>query len=400
MAGMTRPDSLQMDPLEPIDPCLDPCCAREVEDRKKANVIKDKLAAVDPSTAPLRERENVFADMSFCGDCSVPTGCGVAGCGVEHAGDYAALQRLREEAHGAGGNGGLGGDGSAGGVDFSEGDGFSDGRKGFGGGGGGGALDRGPASDEEEDEEDSDAELDAMMDELALGEDEELARIQAEAMAAMQEQAAHVLAAQSCGFGVHRSVYSSAAAIALTEEMPRLVCHVCDDRSRLCARVDLHLERVAAAHPGTGFIRVYATPDKPIGRELLDRLGLSARAAARQTAPALVALVDGRVVATADSLCQFGSDDALASEALDMWLQHTGTLSADLPSREWLKANAGKKRGRGGLGLAGRLGLATADDEGEDEVDYYDCGLEGCQKAFAHEHVSGRPDGAMGIGAM
>ena len=54
---------------------------------------------------------------------------------MEHAGDYAALQQLREEAYGAGGNGGLGGDGSAGGVDFAEADGFSDGRKGFGGGG-------------------------------------------------------------------------------------------------------------------------------------------------------------------------------------------------------------------------------------------------------------------------
>lgn len=120
----------------------DPCCAKEVQDRRKALSLRRRLENVDRSTARIKAREMAWrkgaAHLCPCADPS----CGPFG-------DYPLLAALRGPEQEVAADDGEGG-GSAGG--FVEGVGGEDIRERRGG-------------DSSAEEDDSDAELEAMLNE-------------------------------------------------------------------------------------------------------------------------------------------------------------------------------------------------------------------------------------------
>jgi hypothetical protein len=76
---------------EPIDPCLDPCCAREVQDRRKADKIRARLSAIDRTR--LAEERRARAVGAVDGSAASET--------LDSVADYEALAMLRLEGRSA-----------------------------------------------------------------------------------------------------------------------------------------------------------------------------------------------------------------------------------------------------------------------------------------------------------
>ena len=233
--------------------------------------------------------------------------------------------------------------------------------------------DHGTAGSREEDWSGSDdeEELDLMMDGFDdAAADPELQRIQARQAEDLAEAQGRLSIAQRHGFGVHRRLaHDPRSAAAVLRDAPRLICHFTDDTAMLCARIDLHLERTAPRYPGTRFVWIPARD--PSAEALAPGFGL------RPAAWGLVAMRDGAVVASAEARDQFSRTDMLDSDALDEWLSLSGALWSDLPSLEYLAAASR------GMSMDPAEGLGLPEEE---EEDYYDCGRDGCKKAFFHEH--------------
>jgi len=360
--------------ISSFDQCLDPCCAKEVTDRRKAMVLKKKLDSVDRSTARLRGKDAIWGNSSYC-TCNDPR-CAPA--------DYPLLAALRgcaldEDEEGADldesdAGSGLGMSSGGFGVVVTGGVGFAGSVVLTGGG------DEEGKEEEEDDDDDSDAELDAMMADGALAE------VAAERFAAMEQQALLVTEAVQRGFGVHRALpHDDAAAVAYLSSCCRAIVHICDERSGASARCDLYLETaVAPRYPGTAFVRV--SPKLSATSELSRFLECKGEGA-------LVALRDGKVVARCENIAmQFGgvsssssstsssiSSTFLATDALEEWLKRTGVLEVTPQPHEW-----------GGYSTASidKLREQQRQQEEGDEEEMFDCGQAGCRKTFAHNHFA------------
>ena len=80
-------------------------------------------------------------------------------------------------------------------------------------------------------------------------------------------------------------------------------------------------------------------------------------------------------MAYTEGLAQFGEGDRVEPGAVQRWLEASGTLEFDPPSLDALRHSGGS---------------AGHDDAGDEETDgeggWYECGLQGCRKSFAHDH--------------
>jgi hypothetical protein len=209
--------------------------------------------------------------------------------------------------------------------------------------------------------ENSDAELEAMLD--GMDSDPELERIESERRAEMERAKEHLHVARLCGFGVHRLVQNELEAISIVSEGSRVVCHVCDPNSTLSAHVDFFLETEAIHYPGTQFIRVHPAMNGPLMQLLhISQLGNTA------------AFTDGSLVQCLRNLGNFGSEEQFSPGSLRTFLDRTHVLVKAMPQRAILDA---------------RASYFTSQPEaaGDDEEDFFDCGVDGCMKKFPHEHV-------------
>merc|ERR1712154_624141 len=86
--------------------------------------------------------------------------------------------------------------------------------------------------------------------------------------------------------------------------------------------------------------------------------------------PCLLAVKQGEIVAFAPLRAfAHGKPVAVDERALQDWLDRAGVLSRDPPP---LNAHPEKKE---------------EEDVTEQEAEYYDCGVSGCEKTFHHAHV-------------
>lgn len=155
-----------------------------------------------------------------------------------------------------------------------------------------------------------------------------------------------------------------------------VICHLYEPFSPTCASIDLALEALAPRYPGTRCCRL---PLKKAG-ELETRLRLPTGVPAL-----LVVIVDGCVVDSCGDFRRFGTESMVHEDALEQWLNYGHALIREPPSlaraREYVRKSA--KAVNGLL----RRGDGKGELDDEDEEEYYECGLEGCRKTFAHDHI-------------
>lgn len=85
-------------------------------------------------------------------------------------------------------------------------------------------------------------------------------------------------------------------------------------------------------------------------------------------------------------MSQFGdSAEGVDPGAVDKWLGASGTLEFDPPRLDAFEGGDSSSR-RFGLGSGGGDGEGHVDGEEGEGAARYDCGLDGCKKAFAHNH--------------
>jgi hypothetical protein len=184
----------------------------------------------------------------------------------------------------------------------------------------------------------------------------------------------------------------------------RCVVHLYDPQSLASASLDLFLEReLAPRMRGTLFVRsegraalrlhldrllrLLGSPDglrdsADGGRSLSDLVERfrNNSSGPRSALPALLALREGRVVSAAagyDAQWVDPSTGAVVEEEVVRWLDRSGALDADPPRPDELCQLRPEK-------------LALLDIEGVpagDEASFYECGLDGCRKPYAHQHV-------------
>ena len=195
----------------------DPCCAKEVQDRRKSRALKEQLLSVDRSTVKIKMMASSWGGLSLalCCPCEDPRCLEVS--------DYPLLASLRRRG------------GDNGGRSIPQGGNDQPIDQGSGAGGGGdddGAAfvstcvsSQGRAGDEHSDsksDSDSDSELDAMLDDFES--DGELQLLAAERMQGAQQAVALADSAKSHGFGMHRPLdHDDSLAVAALRRLPRAV---------------------------------------------------------------------------------------------------------------------------------------------------------------------------------
>ena len=221
-------------------------------------------------------------------------------------------------------------------------------------------------------------------------------------------------AARRHGYGVHRQMSPSRAFAAVgyrTESAARRppprgsVLHLYDPHSSLSASMDLCLEDVAYRHPGTKFVRGHGVDSLPHADGGGGGYNDGWR---RANLPMLLALRDGEVVCWSSGLRDFRSGDDVGSGVIwyevERWLDRAGVLSSDVPPPETLcgirpeeEALLDNMRKLNRTTFGGRPGGGELDDDDMRERNRYDCGVDGCDKSFYHEHVGVRTDAQDGL---
>ena len=107
--------------------------------------------------------------------------------------------------------------------------------------------------------------------------------------------------------------------------------------------------------------------------------------------PCLIAIRDGVVVNVCPNLREFShsrdGEGEIESHAVERWLNQTGVLISRAPPVESLcYVRPEEDALMSYLGASTNISSRKGANE-KAEIDYYCCGLEGCQKTFYHEHV-------------
>ena len=272
---------------------------------------------------------------------------------------------------------------------------------------------RNGTTNEQTDGSDSgDSEFDYLLDEDIPSSSEY--DMQAQRRAELESMAHHYEVIRFHGYGVHRQmhpkrVFASAGYGSSTDRdrvtVKGSVVHLYDAYSPLSVSLDLCLEDMASRYPGTKFLRglgvmslLFAEGD---GGDQKWKKG---------DLPMVVALKEGRVVAFSSGLRDFynaGGDqhnERVEPRAVEQWLEHAGVLfdtppQMDAvcrirPEEEMLLENLMKLNMQGGLINAEAPTRSRVEDMEEQR---YDCGVNGCNKSFFHEHVGVKNEAQDGL---
>ncbi|CAM9598445.1 unnamed protein product, partial [Phaeothamnion confervicola] len=164
-----------------------------------------------------------------------------------------------------------------------------------------------------------------------------------------------------------------------------LVCHFYDPDWEAGAQLDLLLERLAAEFRGTRFVRCRAQRDTPLAVRYRVQGG-----------GVLLCFRGGSVAATVDATVEFTKGDALEAAAAEQWLRRAGVLVTSPPPLDVLE-----KRCRGTVSCClertvsgwGEPGGGDNSSSEDDAGNFYECGLAGCRRRFAHDHVGSAAGG-------
>lgn len=344
---------------DPIDPTLDSCCQREIEENRQWNAIQATLKRHDRIARRERMRRNAvplltcdnsggFATVDVC-RCMFDPG--------QDGGEYEALRNLRLLSH----------DQSETTPEVEE-----PSRR--------TVL---PATREEEDSSEDDSEdYDYLLDDNELPgakEFEEQRREELEEALLYREFLFHH------GYGTVRQMHPlrvlRAAGLSNTDSSTNamggsaaVVLHLFDPTSDMSASLDLVLERILSpTYQGTMFLRsagrpvLSSHPYSPISKVLSE-----------DDIPALIAIKDGCVIATCPNLRGLGYAQ-VDSHQVTYWLDRANVLIRDPPSEDVVCRIPPDVDALLASGILGK----------KEEVPqhYFNCGLPGCQKSFYHEHV-------------
>ena len=348
--GSIRPN-LDQSNLPALDPTLASCCAREIESNRKATQIDSVLQRYDRVAAAERAKklERFTLDFSFgkgCRCCYDPNSDG---------GEYEALQRLREEQ----------------GVDHND-------------------IIQAPVEssvNENEDKdnfremgsESSDDEFDYLLDEPLPGGDEDR-RLQE-----LEEAALYNASLDHHGFGVHRQMHPmrvlrAAAMRNSSGNFSPAVVHLFDANSRQCAQLDLILEGLGKKFRGTRFLRAEGRATILMDTVSSKHLKLQVE----DDVPSLLAFMDGNLRVPPQPISSFGDrrnkggyDENIIAEVVEQWLSYAGVLRSNAPPMHELCRLKPEEEVF--------LDLIANDDSESKEA--FICGVPGCSKSFAHEHI-------------
>jgi len=398
--NVTRPD------YSDIDPTLDACCRREAENNRKQSAVVSALQRHDRVALAERRRRHVLGGLSWgdgCRCCYDPNSDG---------GEYGALSDLRARLWA-----------EENGVDNEEEDGANEHDKNdnedhrrngrissepaFGSGRGKSAT-----SDPVHDDSDSDdSEFDYLLDEDVPGERGEqsaLAAIEEVRRAELEMTIMEREAALQHGYGAHRQMHPGrvlrAAGLGMTTPgkggavAPAVVLHLYDPQSEMSAHLDMFLEShaMAGTYRGTKFLRgsgrAALLMDTELAQHVLPRLRPEA------DMPALIAIKDGAVVAHCPALENLGSksDGTIEPRAVEEFLDRAGVLLRDPPAFEDL-CRIRPEEMMLLENMADERAAAGAAAVQPDPEEFYNCGVEGCNKTFHHEHVGLKTDQQDGL---
>lgn len=243
-----------------------------------------------------------------------------------------------------------------------------------------------------DDDSDSDDEFDYLLDEDLPGDDNAggLKALEEQRRAELEFEMLKRHVALLHGYGTHRQLHPGRAlkAAGLAQNParpppPAVVLHLVDPDSVTSASLDYYLEtELAPKFSGTVFMRSggrtcllmnQGLAQKAFGNQLLQ---------ADRDIPALVAIRDGIAVNIAPQLKGLCSEDGgpIEPSAVEMWLEQSGVLLSQPPMFDNLCYIRPEEDA-----LMDYLATQKPPEVAEEER--YDCGMEGCNKTFRHEHV-------------
>jgi hypothetical protein len=186
---------------------------------------------------------------------------------------------------------------------------------------------------------------------------------------------ARVLHAAGLGMGGIRG--NRAAAIP-----PAAVVHLVDAESDLSASLDLCLEKLGETYKGTKYVRapgrLALSLNEALAKEVLPKISKESGI------PALVAVRDGVVVAVCPNLSALGDKRSgiIEPRAVEHWLDNARVLLRDVPLEF---EDFCRIRPEEDALLENMMREKAQLDEVKDMI--FDCGVNGCNKTFHHEHV-------------
>lgn len=332
---------------------LDPCCQKEIINARHHKRVGDELRGHDVSERRLNEKFRAIQSLRsghqhHCACCSASA-------------DYPLLADLRSSA--------------------AQTDEDNDNRR--------NKVDSDMDSDDE-------ALLAGLDDSIGFTEEEQERMAEAEQLSFARDQA------MLLGHGKH-SEESITHLMKMVEYGEAVVCHVYQPHMKICALLDLALERLAAGALGTKFRRIAVSPDvrhylaKVCGgttainattnEESNSAFARQLETALVQQSPVLLCIKSGHVTLMESQLHQFGSDDQIYESDLRNYLEKAQMLYAtvedamSLIDLERVKEMVKKAQG-------------FDDAEGEVDDDAW-CNVPGCDKKFHHQHI-----GAGGVGSL
>ena len=346
-----------------MDPTLDSCCQRDMEDSLRAGAFRSALQRHDVVAERERRRRHLVEATGF-------QGCRCQYDPQVDGGDYLALNALRTD---------IIEDKVATDSLFcmeTQNGNFTSTNK----------PEESPVHENDKEDEDSDDEFDYLLDEDVPGASEELKVIEEQRRAELETEMLHAEIQLQHGYGVHRQMHPTralkAAGLASGTRDPPPVCvvHLFDSMSEASARLDIYLESLAQKERGTRFLRSDGRMTLALEKSLLEKALPRFQI---DMIPCVLAIKDGSVVNVAP-LQQFmdhrgrGEDGELVTEAVHDWLRQSSVLHDRPPPLEALCRIRPEEEAL--------LDYLVRDAPPKEE-DIYCCGVPGCQKTFMHQHV-------------
>lgn len=248
------------------------------------------------------------------------------------------------------------------------------------------------SKDNDSDDDDDDDEFDYLLDEDLPGNEHASSALQEFEAQRRAELEFELLARQMAlqhGYGTHRQLHPvrvlKAAGLASNPARPAppaVVLHLVDPDSIGSASLDFYLETdLASKYPGTMFMRSGGRSTLLMDASIATK-AFGTQLQAERDMPALVAIRDGVAVNICPRLRGLCAEDdgPIEPHAVRMWLEQSGVLMSQPPRYDELCFIRPEEDALMDY-------LAHQKPQEVDEEERYDCGVEGCSKTFAHEHV-------------
>jgi hypothetical protein len=250
------------------------------------------------------------------------------------------------------------------------------------------------AKDSDNEDSGSDDEFDYLLDEKLPGEIDTIRELEEKRRAELEYEFFMRQVAGQHGYGVHRQLHPTrvlkAAGLLDTGSSgrippPAVVLHLVDPDSMGSASLDYFLETtLAPTNPGTVFLRSGGRSTLLMDPSVANKYLPSNVLDPDRDMPALLAIKDGIVVNACPSLHGLTNRnyDHIDTYAVRQWLENAGVLLKQAPRLDFLCAIRPEEDA-----LMDYMGNAHKQETISTEEVRYNCGIEGCNKTFHHEHV-------------